>query len=370
MPKEHQSKSNEKAQPARPAAESAGTEIQPEGLNLALKPGGLAELPPALRPKYVMRLQQASGNQAVQRAIQTSIIQRQGGGGGNTAPIPALPDPEARRVLAVDVLKKAYGDKIKEKTKVVGVESESALRAEYDRSMIAQGKKFKETDENGEEKLRDWQPGDAAKHPDMKKEFAGFNDPSGTQVYVDLSKPPDEQTATIAHELLHASSSGNFVAVLGKGIDEGMTEKLTIDAFARSGYSVTSGMFAEWVTFANRLVAAFGEGAMMNSYFGGTEALKNAINDLLGKGSFLAFTQAVRNQQWDKVNDMITRGKLAVLESLLSGWVSDDDIAAVEELYRNALDFERQQMRSAIQAAIPDLWSIGQRTRLRLLLAS
>ncbi len=374
MPKEHQAKSTEKAQPAKPAAapQGLGLEAEPLGLLPGILPGNIHDAPPALRPRQVARLQRLSGNQAVQRALQTSIIQRDGEGSvGNTTPIPALPDHAARKAMAIDVLKKAYDGKIKENVVIVGVDSEGALRAEYDRSMIAQGKQFRETGADGEEKLRPWQAGDADKHPDMKKEFAGFNDTSNGQIYVDLSKPPDEQTATIAHEMLHASSSGNFVGVLGKGIDEGMTEKLTIDAFTNSGYSVTSGMFAEWVTFANRLGAAFGDGVMKEAYFGGTAALRDAINDRLGKGSFGKFTEAVRNQQWDKVNEMITEGKVKVVEALLGGWwVSDDDIAAVEEIYKGAIDLEKAKIRAMIQAKIPDLSSIGQRTRLRVLLVS
>ena len=374
MSKEHQAKSTEKAQPAKPAIEPQGLGLEAEtfGLLPGIPPGNIHAVPPPLRPRQVTRLQRLSGNQSVQRALQTTVIQRDGGGGiGNTAPIPALPDPAARKAMAIDVLKKAYGGKIKEEVNIVGVDSEGALRAEYDRSMMAQGKQFRETGPDGEETLRPWQAGDANKHPDMKKEFAGFNDTSNGQIYVDLSKPPDEQTATIAHELLHASSSGNFVSVLGKGIDEGMTEKLTIDAFANSGYSVNSGMFVQWVTFANRLGAAFGDGVMKEAYFGGTAALRDAINDRLGKGSFLKFTEAVRNQQWDVVNDMITEGKVKVVEAILdSWWVTDDDIAAIEEMYRGAIDLEKARIRAMIQAKIPELSSIGQRTRLRVLLAS
>jgi hypothetical protein len=373
MTKEHQAKVTEKAQPVRQPAEPTALGLEGELAvpGAAIAPGSLFELPRSLQPRQVQRMQRTAGNLAVQRALQNGIIQRQGGGAGNTTPIPALPDHASRQALAIDVLKKAYGDRIKSETKVVTVDSEGALRAEYDRSMIAQGKQFRETNANGEETLRPWQVGDSAKHPDMSREFAGFRDTGNSQIYVDTSKPPDEQVATIAHEMLHASSSGNFIGVLGKGIDEGMTEKLTIDAFTVSGYSVTSGMFAQWVTFANRLCAAFGTGVMTESYFGGTAALRDAINEKMGRGSFLRFTQAVKDGDWATANDMIQRGMVASVEALLdSWWVSDDDIAAVEEIYRTATGEDRQRIRAVIQAQIPNLSSIGQRTRLRVLLAS
>jgi hypothetical protein len=315
-------------------------------------------------------MQKVSGNQAVQRALQTNVIQRQGGG-GNTTPIPRLATHAERTALAIDVLKNAYGDRIASETKVNPVDSESALRAEYDRSMIEQGKQIRITDDEGNEELRDWQTGDTRNHPDMSNEFHGFRDTSSNQIYIDTSKPPDEQTATIAHEMLHASSSGNFIATLGKGIDEGMTEKLTIDAFKKKGYSVSSGLFVEWVTFANRLCGAFGTGVMVSSYFGGTAALRDAINSKLGRGSYLAFTEAVKNGDWATANDMITRGKIATVEAIFNQWwVSDEDIGIIEEIYRESSGDEKDRIRNAIQSNISGLWSIGQRTRLRVLLAS
>jgi hypothetical protein len=67
---------------------------------------------------------------------------------------------------------------------------------------------------------------------------------------------------------------------------------------------------------------------------------------------------------------MITRGKIAAVEAFFSGWVSDEDIGAIEEIYRESTGEEKTQIGYIIQANIPELWSIGQRTRLRVLLAS
>lgn len=372
MAKESLSKSNEKSQPTKPASESPelGHVSEWDESLVKIMPGSLADLPPNLKKQQIMKIQQLGGNLAVQRALQQNVIQRQGGGGGNTTPIPKLGEHAERQAFAIDILKKAYGDRIKSETKVNPVKSEAELRAEYDRSMIAQKKQFRDRDDQGNEVLRDWQYGDTLKHPEMSKEFHGFRDTSNNQIYVDTSKPPDEQVATIAHEMLHASSSGNFLAVLGKPLDEGMTEKLTIDAFAKGGYSVASGVFVQEVALANRMCAAFGADVMTNAYFGGTEPLKDAINEKLGKGSFYKFTQAVKAGDWATVNDMIMRGKIATVEALFSGWVSDEDLDGIEEIYRQSSGEEKAQIGAIIQANIPELWSIGQRTRLRVLLAS
>jgi hypothetical protein len=129
-------------------------------------------------------------------------------------------------------------------------------------------------------------------------------------------------------------------------------------------------VFVQEVAFVNRMCGAFGTGVMTDSYFGGTTPLKEAINDRLGKLSYLKFTEAVQAGDWATASDMITRGKIAAVEAFFSGWVSDEDIGAIEEIYRESTGEEKTQIGYIIQANIPELWSIGQRTRLRVLLAS
>lgn len=335
---------------------------------------GLLAIPPTLRPRQVQQMQRTLGNQVVQRAVQqlttTNMIQRQGGGGsGNTTPIPKLASPEERNALAISVLKKAYGGRIKAEIKINAVANEGALRAEYDRSMMAQNKEFVERDAQGNEVLRrPWASGDSQIHPAMRESFSGFRDSSNGQIYIDQSKPPDEQTATIAHELLHASSGGAIIGAFGKFLDEGVTEKLTIDAFASSGYSVAGGTFAGGVSLARRIATAFGDGALTDAYFGNIGVLKSAIDERLGKGTAAPFIQAVQNGDEKKVDDYLKRGAEAAIEDLFSGWVSDDDIAAIKELYNNSVDPERSKLRYYIQQNVTSLMNHGQRAELRNLI--
>jgi hypothetical protein len=55
---------------------------------------------------------------------------------------------------------------------------------------------------------------------------------------------------------------------------------------------------------------------------------------------------------------------------LLSGWVSDDDLDGIELLYRSSTTADRVALHRVIAPQIGDLWSIGQRTRLRVLLSN
>ncbi len=86
--------------------------------------------------------------------------------------------------------------------------------------MIRQGKEFRETAEKKARKVScvPGSPATQQQHPDLERRgsFKGFNDPSTGQVYIDTSQPPDEQVATIVHEMLHANAAPDFPATLGK----------------------------------------------------------------------------------------------------------------------------------------------------------
>jgi hypothetical protein len=307
------------------------------------------------------------------------VVQRQGEGGrgGSSAPIPTLPDPARRRSLALDILKKAYGGLIKEESKVIGMPNEGLLRASYDNAMIVMGRVF--IKEDGTE--RPWAPGDSRKHPDMSSELSGFYDPSSKQVYVDLGKEPDAQVATLVHELLHANASPEFGATLGKDLDEGLTEKLTQLAFTKSGYTPPSGFFAGQVGYVEELSAIVGLNTLKYTYFNGTASLRSMMDAKLEEGVFERFAIEVRNKNWGWLNKFFeryaramqgteTEKKIVAINSLLDGWVSDTDLDNIENIWSAASHDEKAEIRKAISPRIGSLIDIGQRTRLRTMLAS
>ncbi len=306
------------------------------------------------------------------------VVQRQdGGAGGSPQPIPVLPDAERRQSLALDILKKAYGGRIKKETKVNGMANESVLRAMYDLSMIGMGRVFVEPDGT----KRPWMPGDSLKHPDMSAELSGFFDPKSGQVFIDLSKKPDAQVATMVHELLHASSSGEFGETLGKDLDEGMTEKLTQDAFARSGYDPPTGFFPGQIAVVGQVSALVGENTMKNAYFGGTGGLRSMMEARLGEGVFERFALEVRNRNWEWLSTFFeryatavrgteTEKKIAAINSLLDGWVSDTDLDNIENIWSASSADEKADIARAIRPRVGSLIDLGQRTRLRTILAS
>ncbi len=377
MAKESQVKSSEKTPPAKPAAEPAGMET---GARPSLTSAGQlmppADLPPGLRQKQAQAVQGVAGNQTVLRALAKDAIQRQESG-GDEQPIPKLPDPEARRAKALEILKKAYGGLIKQESKVNGVNSEAELRQNYDQSMMRQGKVFRESDDS----TRPWQAGDSSQHPQMSGEFPGFYDPSSGQIYIDLGKGPDQQVATLTHEFLHANAAGDFLSTLGKTIDEGMTERLAQQAFVKNGYSPPSGFFAGAVASVGRLSGMFGENTMMYAYFGGTAVLRSTMDAVMGEAIFDRFAREMRrnNQGWLAIffrrYEQALQGsevdkKIAAINSLLDWWVSDADLDHIENIWRGVVPDQKPHIRAAIMPRITSLSDHGQRARLRAILGS
>jgi hypothetical protein len=335
------------------------------------------ELPPDLARKQVQDAQQVAGNQFIQRELQTGVIQRQSpGGGGDTTPIPPLDTTEAKRAFALNVLKEAYGDLIKKESKVVAKESEKELRDAYDQSMINLDKEFKKPD--GE--YRDWEMGDSKKHPTMSQKLVGFWDQDSGDVLIDTSKDPDEQVVTLAHEMLHANAAGDFVGTFGKTIDEGMTEKLTQEAFARAGHSAPGGFNVGEMALVNRMAGMFGENLMMLSYFRGAGILRSMANEVLDdEDLFDKFVRAVKANNTGYIENFFylyeraaTRSeldrKIAAVNSLLDWMVSDEHITAIENIWHGSTEDERVQIRGVIRNRITSLVSHGQRARLRILI--
>jgi hypothetical protein len=345
-------------------------------------------MPTGIGRKQILRQQKVAGNRYVQRALVGSVIQRNPGppGSGNTIPIPVLADMEARRNLALMILKKAFGGRIKSEAQVVEKKGTEEMWAEYDSAMIRQGKEFREPPEEpgGEGKLRPWKVGDAQQHPDLKKkgEFKGFNDPSSGKVFIDTSQPPDDQVATIVHEMLHANAAPDFPATLGKRVDEGMTEKLTRTAFTASGYSAPTGQYESEVSFATSLGEMIGEGALTSAYFGGVDILRDMMNVGADKKIFDDFAREARANNWGWMTSFFNmyyermktgselQKKIASINYWLSGWVYDEDLANIEAIYRDSSQEDKAQLRAVIEPQIGSLIDIGQRTRLRVLLAS
>ncbi len=58
-----------------------------------------------------------------------------------------------------------------------------------------------------------------------------------------------------------------------------------------------------------------------------------------------------------------------ITRRLFKGWVSDDDLDTIVRVYKTAAADQKARLKKVIEELIPTLWSIGQRTHLRVALA-
>ena len=376
MPKEQESKPAEKATNQKPAVPQTG--LEQGGGPPPIPAGKVFSLPRSMQRRQVVAMQRIAGNRFVQRSLTGQVIQREGGSGANLSLIPALPDLESKRALALQVLKKAFGGLIKQDTQVTGVEGLDTLFAQYDQAMIRQGKTYKTGNEE-----RPWQVNDAKNHPNMEKDFAGFNDPSSNRIFIDTKRQPDEQVATIGHELLHANASGEIISTFGRRVDEGMTEGLMKKAFAKSGYSAPGNFFQEEIVFAERLYGMLGENTMIAGYFGSLAAARSLMDTTFDKtGKFDNFASFVRKEDWKSVNlifDQFQRirsgseleKKRAAILGMMHSWiVTDADLDDIRNIWGGCSEEEKAQLRPEIEANMTALTDHGDRAELRIIISS
>ncbi|HEU0016072.1 MAG TPA: DUF4157 domain-containing protein [Longimicrobium sp.] len=76
----------------------------------------------------------------------------------------------------------------------------------------------------------------------------------------------------------------------------------------------------------------------------------------------------VATQRPEHIQGLAAAEKVRLVKRLLQGYVHDDDITAVESIYNRSSSAERAQIRAAVNP--DDLWSVGQRTRLRSLFST
>jgi hypothetical protein len=62
------------------------------------------------------------------------------------------------------------------------------------------------------------------------------------------------------------------------------------------------------------------------------------------------------------------KSKIQTINNLFDGWVSDNDIKIIKRLYQNTPTVQQPEVKKAIEARIPDLTDIGQRTQVRIIL--
>lgn len=124
----------------------------------------------------------------------------------------------------------------------------------------------------------------------------GFTNPATSDIYVNAKKG---LPSTVAHELLHANASPDFLARVGVSVNEGVTEQLALDALAGSGVRAErQACYPQERELAAALVASAGRDLLVRAYFNGGAALD-------------AFVQALRPDTIDRVRNAAAANHIA-----------------------------------------------------------
>ena len=216
---------------------------------------------------------------------------------------------------------------------------------------------------------RTWRTGDARLV--FPSGLNGFAD-NGT-IYV--NKQTTSPTTT-CHEMLHLNTASDFRAAVGETINEGTTQMLTIKALQQAGVALPASLpYAGETGLVRKLANVVGEGTLTAAYFGGADGLISAFNTIQGDGMFALMKAKADAKDWAGAERYLqsptVQQKIAIINDLLDGWVSDNDLDNIERVFNSlSSDGERTTVRDAIQPRIISLTSIGQRTRLRAILGT
>jgi hypothetical protein len=217
-----------------------------------------------------------------------------------------------------------------------------------------------------------WVVGDAKRNfKDQGSRLNGFADAG--RIWIDSTTT--DPTTTV-HEMLHINTASTFRATVGEVINEGMTERLAVQAVRAQGDSIvgSENTYAPQRASVEKLIGIVGERTMQTAYFNGGQTFIEAYNRIMGSNSFTAlkrlldplppnYTAADAVMQPPSATQ-----RIAAINALLDWWVSDNDLTVVQAVFSAASESDKATIRTAIQPRITSLSDLGQRTRLRAIL--
>jgi hypothetical protein len=300
---------------------SAQGPLAPPGLSgagrpAAEKPDLLLRLPlPLLQPALIRQMQRVQGNRHVARALaQPGAASRQSRVPNHQHPViaraqpdPAAPVPEpapaapegaapqpvtpeqAALAQTQAILNQSFG-KIKPieipPGEIVLLDDQEALWAKHDRYNKGKPNPF-----NGGQP---WSDGDSKKYQPGLTGFALW----GT-IFVNKQKPLG---TAVVHEMLHLNAADGFAQAVGRALDEGTTQWLTVTALTAAHIPIDEGVFYPMETsWVNRLIELLGEDTtLINAYFRGADTLIAKVDALKGAGTFARLKDLLARWDQDK----------------------------------------------------------------------
>lgn len=330
-------------------------------------------LPREVNPAQVYRLQPEIGNRAIQRmAIQRNPPDT---AGPNELPVimpwtaGAMSPLEMVRFRAETMLNETFGERIKTIRNAAGMQvtqlDSDELKKEYARKAAEQAGK------TSPDEIQQYVDNRNRVYPGT---LEGFAFQSRNIVYVNKAAEDDEQVVTLVHEMLHMNAASDWQATVKADIDEGTTELLTQKACAKM--KATKKAYGAQMGIVQKIIQVVGEGTLINAYFNGGSILVNAVDSMIGKGTFNTLLDRIMDRTVigtfdEKIGKLLDpqkanwlRQKIDEMKGLLGGWVTDANIDRIAVI-RGMIDQEDMpQVRQELYPLINSLWSERQQSRM------
>lgn len=337
--------------PAGPTAAGGGAAPGPAAAGPAAAPGGAGPAPagPAAAP---------------------GTTPAPGAGPAATGPSPTeLSMPTLQTAYAQNALQRAFGS-VAGRTMITGnitiLADMTALYREYDRIQIENNVTNRDTGVT-------WVYGDKLRWNDAR----GFRTNAfayNGSIWIDATQT--DPTATV-HEMLHVNTAAGFLTMVGRAVNEGITQRLALRAVQSTGNSVVGSEFTyvQEMRVVDALVRVIGDGNLVNSYFNDPNILVTTYNAVMGENTFNILKRTLNADSQEGYDAAVRllqpptiEQKVSLVNALLDWWVSDNDLDLIERIVSTCSDEDRARIAKAIQPRYNSLGSFGQRIRLRIIL--
>jgi hypothetical protein len=293
-----------------------------------------------------------------------------GAGAAASGPSPTeLSMPTLQTAYAQNALQRAYGG-VAGRTMITGnitvVADMTALYREYDRIQIENHVVNRDT---GVE----WVYGDKLRWNDARGLRTNAFAYSGS-IWIDATQT--DPTATV-HEMLHVNTAPGFLNMVGRAVNEGITQRLAVRAVQASGNSVVGSerTYVQEQRVVTALVGVIGEGNLVSAYFNDPNILVNTYNAVMGENTFAILKRTLNadtQEGYDAAVNLLKppsiQQKISLINAALDWWVSDNDLNIIERIVSTCSASDKAKIAAAIQPRIITLTDLGQRMRLRIIL--
>jgi hypothetical protein len=192
----------------------------------------------------------------------------------------------------------------------------------------------------------------------------------GTNIWVDSSGT--DPTATV-HEMLHINTGAGFRADVGEIINEGVTQRLAVRAVQQAGESVagSENTYQREQEVVQALADMIGDETITSAYFGGAATMISQYNTAVDDENGWATLKALLDANdfaggLSLLRDTVARTNIAGINELLSGWVSDEDLAGIQTIYDSSPPLTKTAIRTAIEPRTHEVfWRTRTRHRVR-----